>query len=96
MVGKLKLAYGSKGPPELQAVDFELIQSPTASNSFRITSTHYDWNPPKQAEYNLSSFGLPEFREPGHSTRPRIFINVGLACLLAGLILYIRKHHVFA
>lgn len=91
MSSSIELVYGASGPPELKRVDFMLNISPQTSSKFSVVARNYDWNPAENAEFTLPAYGLPDFREPFSTRRWLVLINIGIVCLLLGLILYRRK-----
>jgi hypothetical protein len=92
MSSSLELTYGAAGPPELRHVEFELKQSPGNTSKFSIVAGKYEWTAARSAEFTLPAFGLPEFRSPRSTRRWIVLLNIGIICILVGLILYRRKH----
>lgn len=89
----VRISYGPGGPPDLRHLEFVLNLSPSKSSKFVIDSTTFDWNPAQQADITLSAFGLPDYQDANNTTQRLVLINVGLICVVVGLMLYLRRRH---
>ncbi|HEX4413157.1 MAG TPA: hypothetical protein VH107_05975 [Lacipirellulaceae bacterium] len=91
MTSTVQLSYGVAGPPELQRAELEVDSPPNSTNKFVLSDFHYDTGPVDTAGFTLSAFGLPEYREPFGTRRWLVLINIGLICVIVGVILFRRK-----
>lgn len=91
MSSSLKVAYGPSGPPELSRVEFELNFSPEAKSMFSIDVNKYDWAAVRSDQFTLPAFGLPDYREPLNTRRCVVFVNLGIALVLLGVIVWRRR-----
>ncbi len=92
MSSSVDLEYADTGPPELRRVRFELRTGPDRASEFIIDAAKYDWSPGVEADFTLSAFGLPEYRDPAIRRRWLRLVNAGIIFVLLGLILWRRGH----